>query len=176
MSSCSTVGLFCWSRSQGHMQDTMPILGRVRAQFLLADCAVQGMKAHFWTAGGHQQPFPPVNILKMLVLYALVRLCSQWLLSGLYYSVATDIFIAPCENGDIKLSGSSDPLQGRIEICMNQVWGTICDDFWDVNDVAVICQQLGFSAEGDHPILEIIRSGDCDTALYSHRCICSSRI
>jgi len=59
------------------MQDTMPILGRVQAQFLLADCAVQGMKAHFWTAGGHQQPYPPVNILKMLVLYALVRLCSQ---------------------------------------------------------------------------------------------------
>lgn len=94
----------------------------------------------------------------------------------LFCSFVAHIPIAPCENGDVKLSGSSDPLRGRIEICMNEVWGTICDDFWDVNDTAVICRQLGFSAEGDHPILEIIGSGDCDTALYSHRCICSSRI
>ena len=66
-------------------------------------------------------------------------------------------------NGDVKLSGSSDPLRGRIEICMNEMWGTICDDFWDVNDTAVICQQLGFSAIGDHLVQVIGCNGDLGT-------------
>ena len=69
--------------------------------------------------------------------------------SGVQCMFIACIPIEPCENGVVKLSGSSDAIQGRIEVCMNEVWGTICADFWDVNDTAVICRQLGFSAEGD---------------------------
>lgn len=56
--------------------------------------------------------------------------------------------IAPCQNGAVRLVGSSDPLQGRVEVCVNQTWGTICEDFWDTNDTSVVCKQLGFAAEG----------------------------
>ena len=55
---------------------------------------------------------------------------------------------APCQSGDVRLAGSSDPLQGRVEVCVNETWGTICEDFWDTNDTSVVCRQLGFSAEG----------------------------
>ena len=37
--------------------------------------------------------------------------------------------------------------EGRIEICINNVWGTICDDYWSDTDANVACRKLGFSGQ-----------------------------
>ena len=54
-----------------------------------------------------------------------------------------------CTSGDVRLAGSgSSSTRGRVELCHNNQWGTICDDGWDNSDAEVICKQLKYSSYG----------------------------
>ena len=53
-----------------------------------------------------------------------------------------------CRNGDLRLQGSAIKGRGRVEVCVHNVWGTICDNSWNSNDARVVCNQLGFSRFG----------------------------
>ena len=56
-------------------------------------------------------------------------------------------------HGAVRLRGRSSQYYGRVEICVNGVWGTVCDDSWDSTDAGVVCKQLGYSRFGHRLII-----------------------
>lgn len=63
----------------------------------------------------------------------------------LYKGIQTTV---PCTKSELRLVGGNVPNEGRVEICKNDVWGTVCGNSWSTTDAAVVCRQLGYLTTG----------------------------
>ena len=50
-----------------------------------------------------------------------------------------------CIDGDVRIGGTPS-----VEVCSNHTWSVLCDNDLTLEDAAVICRQLGYSALGEH--------------------------
>ena len=70
------------------------------------------------------------------------------------FSIVT-CYVAPvaatgnCTNGELRLRDGTTSQQGRVEMCYEGPWGTVCDNVWGDSDAEVVCRQLGFSSYGN---------------------------
>lgn len=56
-----------------------------------------------------------------------------------------------CVNGEMRLLGGANITEGRVEVCRDGAWGTICDydSSWGAEEAIVICKQLGYPYTGE---------------------------
>lgn len=104
---------------------------------MLIQCPHNGVNVH------NCQHFEDVGVR---CLESLTRTCTKYPLN-LIPILSVHMHIA-CTNGDIRLIGGSTSFEGRVEICYNNNWGTVCDDQWGTPDATVACRQLGYSTTG----------------------------
>ena len=78
---------------------------------------------------------------------------------------------AGCISGSIRFVGGNQPWEGRVEVCKQDTWGTVCDQMWNQEDANVACRQAGYSREGKR---DMPRQFKLETKLHctsgQHKC------
>ena len=62
-----------------------------------------------------------------------------------YYAIESQ-----CTNNAVRLVWGQGPFEGNVQICINGVWGWVCDNGWSTVDAGVVCTQIGYSATGTY--------------------------
>ena len=52
--------------------------------------------------------------------------------------------VTECEEGEVRLMGGEREGEGRVEVCEEGFWSTVCGDLFDQKAATVICRQLGY--------------------------------
>ncbi|XP_038837997.1 neurotrypsin-like [Salvelinus namaycush] len=60
----------------------------------------------------------------------------------------TDWGYCDCKQGSVRLQGGRSKLDGRVEVYLQGVWGSVCSDDWGDQDANVVCRQLGQGFSG----------------------------
>ena len=62
-----------------------------------------------------------------------------------------------CISGEVRLANSSNNIEGRVEICTEGMWVSVCDRNWGTTETRIFCKQLlGHPAKGMNSLFIII--------------------
>ncbi|XP_065830989.1 scavenger receptor cysteine-rich domain superfamily protein-like [Oscarella lobularis] len=82
------------------------------------------------------------------------------------------IYLAAARS-QMRLVGGSTEWEGRVELLRNGVWGTICDNDWDIADAAVACRQMNRGYSGATAATKGAHFGEGSGAIWMDGLRCS---
>ncbi len=71
-----------------------------------------------------------------------------------------------CEDGDVRVVGGETVLEGRVEVCGNRAWGTVCGRGFTEDEAHTVCTQLGLPFNGQRVFICYHR-----TTVFSSNCV-----
>jgi len=76
-----------------------------------------------------------------------------------------------CEDGEVRLQDGTASSNGRVEVCQNGIWGSVCSSQWDDTDASVVCRELGYDPKGLRSVHEHVYMTVSVTqvVVFSHR-------
>ena len=115
---------------------------------------VLGLRIHYWTV-----PIPLAITcmgscykMNLKMLSSTAKVCS----TVYYKGIKADEFVimlpficvtlADCDEGDVRLLDGTDDSNGRVEVCHNGMWTSMCSSEYDQNIASVVCKQLGYNS------------------------------
>ena len=72
----------------------------------------------------------------------LITSCVSAVITNSYY-LCSSFFYIDCQHGDLRLVGGETEYEGRVEVCVYGLWGTVCSRLLRGHLAEVICGQLG---------------------------------
>ena len=79
-----------------------------------------------------------------------------------------------CTRRGVRLTGrplNATESEGRVEICVDGVWGIICDNYWDSRDARVVCRQLRYESDTAIGLLTSYKRGEVPSHLDYVDCV-----
>ena len=65
-----------------------------------------------------------------------------------FLTVDSEVVIANCTDKDARLVDGPSASKGRLEVCVNHAWATVCRARFGILESTVVCGQLGFQRYG----------------------------
>uniref|UniRef100_A0A8C6TYL7 Neurotrypsin n=1 Tax=Neogobius melanostomus TaxID=47308 RepID=A0A8C6TYL7_9GOBI len=106
-------------------------------------------------------------------------LCNKqkWLRHDCTHHEDVNIVCNPERSGDgfpsrmpVRLVGGEGPGEGRVEVYLSGLWGTVCDDGWSDHDAEVVCRQLGYSGVAKARVMAYFGEGSGPIHMDNVKC------
>ena len=123
--------------------------------FHIVDLNCTGVEQNIWNCPSNGLLKCPSNVDAAISCLEGLETVST-LFKSCFYILVPIVHYANCSNGQLRLSGGSSPLDGRLEICYNNVWFAMCYTYNRIANQKVICEALGYSSQGKAIIILLL--------------------
>ena len=101
-------------------------------------------------------PWCPQSNIGLRCFSSKSRIIINYTTIALTYALISYTDTKECQDGSIRLVDGIIEQEGRVEVCLDGVWGSVCDDGWDKTDAHVVCTQMGYPNLGNSICTTII--------------------